>query len=121
LAGAGLSADFGLGFGRQSSAEVTLPVEQATVTMILPLFSGRRATSKAATTLGPSGNADQQPSSLAKPPGHGEGVVIGNLDALGDLGVGLWRPSNEGFLGTNPAPVPWILCGPGLTGWPASV
>jgi hypothetical protein len=23
--------------------------------------------------------------------------------------------------GTKPAPVPWILCGPGLTGSPASV
>src|SRR6266446_4253925 len=25
------------------------------------------------------------------------------------------------FFGTKPAPVPWILCGPGLVGWPASV
>src|SRR2546426_8570746 len=42
------------------------PVEQATVTIILPLFSGRFATSMAAQTLAPEEMPARMPSSLAR-------------------------------------------------------
>ena len=41
------------------------PVEHATVTIILPLFSGRLATSRAATTFAPVEIPTRSPSSLA--------------------------------------------------------
>ena len=51
---------------------------------------------------------------------HDEGVLVADLNAFGDLKVAV-PPFRWRLLGTKPAPVPWILCGPGLSGWPARV
>ena len=57
------------------------------VTMSLPLFSGRLATSMAATDVRAGADAGEDAFFLGQAAGDGEGVIVGDLDALGDLQI----------------------------------
>ncbi len=73
------------------------------MTIILPLFSGRLATSIAAHDIRSGRNAREDSFLFRQPPGHGKGVVIGDLNALDDLRLPLGSFRCR-FLGTKPAP-----------------
>ena len=70
-----------------------------------PAFSGRRATCSAAHAAAPGGDPDQQPLLPGQPPGDGERVLVAD-------GMISSTRSASSTGGTNPAPMPWIGCGP---------
>ena len=90
------------------------------VTMSLPLFSGRLAASTAAQTLAPVLIPARIPSSLAR-----RRAMANALSLDTRMHSVIWGAPSAVFkwrlFGTKPAPVPWILWGPGLSGSPARV
>jgi hypothetical protein len=81
-------------------------VEQAMVTMSLPVLRALRDSRCAATDVRTSADADEDAFLLRETACHGESVVVADLDALGDLRIpGRVLQVKVGF-GTNPAPVP---------------
>ena len=77
------------------------------VTITLPRFSGRPATRTAAATLAPELMPARMPSSLARRRAQVK------ASSLVTVSTPLSRLVSR-FLGMKPAPMPWILCGPGL-------
>ena len=57
------------------------------VTMSLPLFSGRLATSHRRPDVRAGADAGEDAFFLGEAARHGEGVVVGHLDALDDLRI----------------------------------
>jgi creatinine amidohydrolase len=76
------------------------------VTIRLPRYSGRPATFAAAHMLAPLLMPTINPSSLASFRAHSK------ASSLVTVTTSFTRVVSR-FLGTNPAPMPWILCGPG--------
>ena len=79
------------------------------ITMFLPAISGPRADLQAAATAAPEEMPTGMPSSRATARAMSNDVCVGDRDHLVDD-----RACRE-LPGTKPAPMPWILCGPG---WP---
>jgi hypothetical protein len=90
------------------------------VTIVFPLFSGRFASSIAAHTFAPEEMPARIPSSFAsrRAIAKASSFVTWMHSVICACPPSSFRCR---LFGTNPAPVPWILCGPGLTGCPASV
>ena len=83
------------------------PVSGSKTTIFLPLFSGLLASSVPACIDAPADIPTNKPS-----------VFATALDALNASSFSTGNISStiskSNTLGTNPAPIPWILCGPGL-------
>jgi len=83
------------------------PYEGRIQTTRLPKFSAREATWNAAVTAAPEEMPQNIPSSMAsrlaiRIASSEETVIVSSTSSV------------DKFLGTKPAPIPWILCGPGL-------
>ncbi len=75
--------------------------------MIFPSFSGREATAKAATAAAP----EDMP--LINPSSRQRRVAIDIASSLATVMTSSIIEISR-ISGLNPAPIPWILCGPGL-------
>ena len=77
--------------------------------MSLPAFSGRDATWIAADDGRPAGDAAEHPLLASQPAGHLERSSSRTVTTSSMIDV-------FSTSGMNPAPMPWILCGPGRSG-----
>ena len=83
------------------------PVSGSNATIVLPLFSGRLASSIAAQRAAPDEMPTSTPSLLPKslPVANASSLVTGITSSY----TAVLRTS-----GTKPAPIPWILCAPAV-------
>src|SRR3954467_8882801 len=80
-----LSGHFGFCFRGQSGAQVTLTRRAGDGHDHLSFVLGPFADFQSSNDVRPCGDADKQAFFLAKTPSHGKGIIVGDLDALGDL------------------------------------
>jgi hypothetical protein len=77
----------------------------------LALESGALGDLDGGPDIGAGGDPGGKPLVLGERLGGGEGVLVADLDHLVD-------DVELRFFGMNPAPIPWIMCGPGLSSTP---
>src|SRR5262249_43595977 len=110
--GAGLPRPYGsqqtisYGIPHRSVERYLSPVDGMIATINLPLFSGRWPTLMAATTAAPEEIPQRIPSSLIRR------LAMANASSLETCTTSSMSLVST-MLGMNPAPIPWILCGPG--------